>query len=77
MKTLRLLGMALIALFVSVSFSACSSDDDENQPSSNPLIDTWVGESVINVPTVCNHGGDISRFSFIWNNHTCVWICSH
>ncbi len=52
MKTLRLLGMALIALFVSVSFSACSSDDDENQPSSNPLIDTWVGENVINVPTV-------------------------
>ena len=29
MKTLRLLGMALIAIFVSVNFAACSSDDDE------------------------------------------------
>ena len=42
MKNIRLVGMALLALFMSVSFSACGgSDDDEPQPSSNPLIGTW------------------------------------
>ena len=42
MKNSRLVGMALLALFMSVSFSACGgSDDDEPQPSSNPLIGTW------------------------------------
>ncbi len=41
MKNIRLVGMALLALFMSVSFSACVSDDDENQPSSNPLVGTW------------------------------------
>lgn len=34
MKTLRLLGMALIAILVSANFIACSSDDDE---SDNPV----------------------------------------
>ena len=29
MRTFRLLGMALIAILVSVNFASCSSDDDE------------------------------------------------
>lgn len=37
MKTLRLIGMALIAIVMSVNFVACSDDDDEN-----PLFGTWV-----------------------------------
>lgn len=36
MKTLRLLGMALIAILVSVNFTACSSDDDEKN-GDNPV----------------------------------------
>ena len=42
MKTLRFIGIALLTVLMSVSFSACGgSDDDEPQPSSNPLIGTW------------------------------------
>lgn len=39
MKTLRFIGMALIAIIMSVNFVACSDDDDENN---NPLIGTWI-----------------------------------
>lgn len=42
METLRFIGIALFTVLMSVSFSACGgSDDDEPQPSSNPLIGTW------------------------------------
>ena len=37
MKTLRFIGMALVAIIMSVNFVACSDDDDEN-----PLVGTWV-----------------------------------
>lgn len=32
MKTFRLIGMALIAILVSVNFASCSSDDEEEDP---------------------------------------------
>lgn len=35
MRTLRLLGMALITILVSANFIACSSDDDEDSPIKN------------------------------------------
>lgn len=38
MKTLRLLGMALIAILVSVNFTACSSDDDEPTKNDDGVI---------------------------------------
>ena len=41
MKTLRFIGVALLAVLLSVSFSACGSDDDGPQTSSSPLIGTW------------------------------------
>jgi hypothetical protein len=42
MKTLRFIGTALLTVLMSVGFSACGgSDDDGNQPSSNPLVGTW------------------------------------
>ena len=37
MKTLRFIGMAIVAIIMSVNFVACSDDDDEN-----PLVGTWV-----------------------------------
>ena len=40
MKTLRLIGMAVIAVIMSVNFVACS-DDDEDKGSSNPIVGTW------------------------------------
>lgn len=40
MKTFRFIGMAIVAIIMSVNFAACSDDDDDNS-SNNPLIGTW------------------------------------
>lgn len=40
MKTLRFIGMAIIAVIMSVNFTACS-DDDEDEKQSNTIIGTW------------------------------------
>lgn len=40
MKTFRLIGMALFAIMMCVNFTACSSDDDEENFESS-LIGTW------------------------------------
>ena len=42
MKTLRFIGMAIIAVIMSVNFTACSSDDDEENESNSPLVGTWI-----------------------------------
>lgn len=39
MKTLRFIGMAIVAIIMSVNFAACSDDDDDN-----PIIGTWRSE---------------------------------
>lgn len=47
MRTIRLFGMALLTVLMSVSYSACSSssdDDNEVVPEVNPLVGTWTGE---------------------------------
>lgn len=36
MKTLRLIGMALVAIIMSMNFVACSDDDDDN-----PIVGVW------------------------------------
>lgn len=49
MKTLRLIGMALLAIVMSVSFIACSNDDDDNKEASTSLVGTtWKVTSVDN-----------------------------
>ena len=40
MKTLRLIGMAVIAVIMSVNFAACSDDDDDTIDTSS-LEGTW------------------------------------
>ena len=40
MKTLRFIGIAIVAVIISVSFAACS-DDDEDDKQSNTVIGTW------------------------------------
>ena len=44
MKTLRLIGMALVAVIMSVNFAACSDDDDEGEGKSlsEKLVGHWV-----------------------------------
>ncbi|WP_174647215.1 hypothetical protein [Bacteroides sp. Marseille-P8574] len=42
MKTLRLIGMAIVAVIMSVNFAACSDDDDEDNNGNNPLVGTWI-----------------------------------
>ena len=39
MKTLRFIGMAVVAIIMSVNFVACSDDDDDN-----PIVGTWRSE---------------------------------
>lgn len=45
MKTLRLIGMALIAVIMCVNFVACSDDEDESGNAAS-LIGTWKIEKV-------------------------------
>lgn len=44
MKTLRFIGMAIIAVIMSVNFMAYSDDDDEedNRPDSEKIVGQWV-----------------------------------
>ena len=64
MKTLRFIGVALLAVLMSVSFSACGGDDDDN--SSNPLVGTWVG--------LAGESGWTSNHKIIFNsNGTGSW----
>lgn len=41
MKTLRLLGMILMTLFLSINFIACSNDDDDDDTSTPSIVGTW------------------------------------
>ena len=52
MKTLRLLGMALIAVFMCGNFTACSSDDDgdSNKSTIELLKGTWFDEDEEDYP---------------------------
>lgn len=43
MKTLRFIGMALLAIVLCVNFAACSDDDDEPQTPSNLIGTVWIG----------------------------------
>lgn len=43
MKTLRFIGMALLAVVLCMNFAACSDDDDEPQTPSNLIGTVWVG----------------------------------
>ena len=45
MKTLRAIGMALLAVFVCVNFAACSDDDDAPQPLADLVGTVWAGTS--------------------------------
>lgn len=43
MKTLRFIGMAIIAVIMSVNFAACSDDDEEdNKPNSEKIVGQWI-----------------------------------
>lgn len=47
MKTLRYIGMAFVAIFMCVNFTACSDDDDnETSSNSNDLVGVWQCVSV-------------------------------
>lgn len=43
MKTLRIIGMAVIAVIMSVNFAACGDDDDEGIENPDYLIGVWQG----------------------------------
>ncbi|WP_305233909.1 hypothetical protein [uncultured Bacteroides sp.] len=43
MKTFRLIGIAIMAILISVNFASCSSDDDEEETNSEykALLGSW------------------------------------
>lgn len=41
MRTFRLIGMAIIAILISVNFTACSGDDENSNPTVAQLKGTW------------------------------------
>ena len=44
MKTIKFLGIALMAMLLSVGYSSCSKSDDGEKKLGNPLAGTWSGE---------------------------------
>ena len=67
MKAIRLIGVALLTVLMSVSFSSCSkSDDDNGGSSSNPLVGTWYTEGV--------EKGSPTYTEITYNaDYTCTW----
>jgi len=41
MKTLRFFGMVLLTVLMSVGFTACSSDDDDDASGNASIVGTW------------------------------------
>jgi len=41
MKTLRFFGMVLLTVLMSVGFTACSSDDDDDTSGNASIVGTW------------------------------------
>lgn len=74
MKTLRLIGMAVIAIIMSANFAACSDDDDKR---SNPVIGTWevigddsdeVSNDIGDIYTFYDNGTALHEWSYVSNN---------
>ena len=43
MRTLRFIGMAIVAVIMSVNFAACSDDDEEEStPTTENIVGQWV-----------------------------------
>ncbi len=64
MKTFRLIGIAIMAILISVNFASCSSDDDEEEETNNEykaLLGSW---------QMSEQDGDILvTSSFIFNSN--------
>lgn len=60
MKTLKLIGIALIAILMCVNFAACCSDDDPNEESvinlSKAIIGTWVQDGDDDIMVIKSNG---------------------
>ena len=51
MKTLRLLGLALVAILLCVNFTSCSKSDDDDPAEETPsLVGTWNWSADSNIP---------------------------
>ncbi len=57
MKTIRFIGIALLTVLMSVGFTACSSDSNNEEESPyNPFVGTWYGEGFFNEMDQTIHG---------------------
>ena len=61
MKTLRFIGVALLAVVLSVNFAACSDDDEDGSSySTNDVIGVW---------QCVSQTGDKNEYKFIDGDH--------
>lgn len=58
MKTFRYFGVVLIAILVSVAFTACSSDDDDDNGYSTAIIGTWTEQGTSSYSTEITFNSD-------------------
>lgn len=67
MKTFRLIGIAIMAILISVNFASCSSDDDEEETNSEykALLGSWQmseqdGDILVTSSFIFNSNGTIA-----------------
>ena len=67
MKTLRFIGMAIVAIIMSVNFAACGDDDEENPTYKRLLSASYTDEDgeVVNIPIEYDTQGRITKIT--WN----------
>ena len=61
MRTFRLLGMALIAILISVNFAACSSDDDEEDNGGGTVVS---GKLLKSITRKSDYSTNTSTFTY-------------
>ena len=74
MKTLRFIGIALVALIVSFSLAACSDDDDEEGGTTGMAGSTWEitecpdDASFVGMTFTFNANGTMTTNPIVWND---------
>lgn len=62
MKTFKVIGMALLAIFISLNFVACSKDDNNASLPDAPLSEVSLANTTWKVVSVSNSGTDWRNF---------------
>ncbi len=83
MKTLRFIGMAIVAIIMSVNFAACSDDDEEGNNGNNPLVGTWIDDDGSYEAIIWKFNADgtgieqLTEFQSLSGNRQVTDLCNH